>query len=32
MQISKLERVRNMFNRKSLRTYYNKWVQGALKV
>lgn len=32
MQISKLERVRNMFNRKSLRSYYDKWVKGALKV
>ena len=32
MQISKLERVRNMFNRKSLKNYYKKWVDGALKV
>ena len=32
MQISKLERVRNMFNRKSLRNYYDKWVSGALKI
>ena len=32
MQVSKLERVRNMFNRKSLRAYYDKWVKGALKV
>ena len=32
MQCSKLERVRNMFNRKSLRAYYDKWVKGALKV
>ena len=32
MQVSKLERVRNMFNRKSLRQYYNKWVEGALKI
>ena len=32
MQTSKLERVRNMFNRKSLRNYFDKWVGGALKV
>jgi len=32
MQTSKLERVRNMFNRKSLRNYYDKWVTGALKI
>ena len=32
MQVSKLERVRNMFNRKSLRNYFDKWVGGALKI
>ena len=32
MQISKLERVRNLFNRKSLRVYYDKWVYGALRI
>lgn len=32
MQTSKLERVRNMFNRKSLRNYFDKWVGGALKI
>lgn len=32
MQINKLERVRNMFNRKSLRNYYDKWVSGAVKI
>ena len=32
MQVSKLERVRNMFNRKSLRSYYDKWKAGALKI
>ena len=32
MQVSKLERVRNMFNRKSLRNYYEKWKAGALKI
>lgn len=30
MQISKLERVRNLFNRKSMRAYYERWVAGAL--
>lgn len=28
----KLERIRNMFNRKSLRHFYNKWVSSALKL
>ena len=28
-QVSKLERVRNMFLRKSMRRYYDKWVAGA---
>ena len=32
MQVSKLERVRNMFNRKSLKNYFDKWVGGALKI
>lgn len=32
MQVSKLERVRNLFNRKSLRNYYDKWVYGALRI
>ena len=32
MQVSKLERVRNMFNRKSLRNYFDKWKNGAMKV
>ena len=32
MQISKLERVRNLFNRKAMRRYFEKWVGGALKV
>mgnify|MGYP001626693579 CR=1 FL=1 len=32
MQTSKLERVRNMFNRKQLRSYYDKWVKNALKI
>ena len=32
MQVSKLERVRNMFNRKSLRNYFDKWKDGALKI
>ena len=32
MQVSKLERVRNMFNRKSMKAYFQKWVGGALKI
>ena len=32
MQTSKLERVRNMFNRKNLRASFDKWVYGALRI
>ena len=32
MQTSKLERVRNMLNRKNLRACFDKWVYGALRI